>query len=75
MIVLSTSGNSKNILNAAQYAKNNNIDVISFTGNDGGRLKEISDININIDSQSTARIQEMHILIGHIICEIVEKLS
>ena len=65
----------KNILNAAQYAKNNNIDVISFTGNDGGTLKEISDININIDSQSTARIQEMHILIGHIICEIVEKSS
>ena len=75
LIVLSTSGNSKNILNAAQYAKNNNIDVISFTGNDGGTLKEISDININIDSQSTARIQEMHILIGHIICEIVEKSS
>lgn len=75
LIVLSTSGNSKNILNAAQYAKNNNIDVISFTGNDGGTLKKISDININIDSQSTARIQEMHILIGHIICEIVEKSS
>tara|TARA_B100000700_G_scaffold226936_1_gene250510 strand:- start:413 stop:979 length:567 start_codon:yes stop_codon:yes gene_type:complete len=75
LIVLSTSGNSQNIINAAEYAKDNKIDVISLTGNDGGKLKKISDINVNIDSQSTARIQEMHILIGHIICEIIEKSS
>jgi len=73
LIGLSTSGNSININNAASYANKSGIKVISLTGNDGGKLKSISDLNINIDSKSTQRIQEMHILIGHIICDLIER--
>ncbi len=73
LIGLSTSGNSININNAASYAKKSGIKVISFTGNDGGKLKSISDLNINVDSKSTQRIQEVHILIGHIICDLIER--
>ena len=73
LIGLSTSGNSININNAASYANKSGIKVISLTGNDGGKLKSISDLNINIDSESTQRIQEMHILIGHIICDLIER--
>lgn len=73
LIALSTSGNSKNIINAVQYCNKNDIKIISLTGFDGGLLKDYSDININISINSTQRIQEMHILIGHIICDIIEK--
>ena len=73
LIGLSTSGNSININNAASYANKSGIKVISLTGNDGGKLKSISDLNINVDSESTQRIQEMHILIGHIICDLIER--
>ena len=73
LIGLSTSGNSSNINNAAQYSKESGIKVISLTGNSGGKLKKISDLNINVDSNSTQRVQEMHILIGHIICDLVER--
>ena len=73
LIGLSTSGNSININNAANFAKKSGIKVISLTGNDGGKLKGISDLNINVDSNSTQRIQEMHILIGHIICDFIER--
>ncbi len=73
LIGLSTSGNSMNINNAATYAKKSGIKVISLTGNDGGKLRSISDLNINVDSKSTQRIQEMHILIGHIICDLIER--
>lgn len=72
LIGLSTSGNSENILNATEFASTNNLKVISFTGNDGGKLIKFSDVNININSDSTQRIQEMHILIGHILCDVVE---
>jgi D-sedoheptulose 7-phosphate isomerase len=73
LIGLSTSGNSPNILNGAVFAQSNKLKVISLTGNDGGKLKSSSDTNINISSDSTQRIQEMHILIGHILCDIVEQ--
>ena len=73
LIGLSTSGKSKNINNAAAYAKKSGIKVISLTGNNGGDLKNLSDFNINVDSKSTQRIQEMHILIGHIICDLIER--
>tara|TARA_B100001027_G_C16208537_1_gene304032 strand:- start:324 stop:890 length:567 start_codon:yes stop_codon:yes gene_type:complete len=73
LVGLTTSGNSNNINNAAAYAKTLGIKVISLTGNDGGKLKRISDLNINVDSNSTQRVQEIHILIGHIICDLVEK--
>ena len=72
LIGLSTSGNSSNILEAAKYASSNNMKVISLTGNDGGLLINESDININIESNSTQRIQELHILVGHILCDTIE---
>ena len=73
LMVLSTSGNSTNVVKAAQFAHSNKIKVISLTGNDGGSLSKYSNININIPTNSTQRIQEMHILIGHILCDIVEQ--
>lgn len=73
LILLSTSGNSKNQINAAKACKKIGVKVISFTGNEGGLLKKESDLNFNVNSTSTQRIQEMHIMIGHIICDFVEK--
>ena len=75
LIGLSTSGNSPNIVEAAKFAVSNKMKTISFTGNDGGKLGDYSDININIPIKSTQRIQEMHILIGHILCDIIETSS
>jgi D-sedoheptulose 7-phosphate isomerase len=72
LIAISTSGNSLNIVKAVEKAKEKELKVISLTGESGGKLKEISDIIINIPSKDTPRIQESHILIGHILCEIVE---
>ena len=72
LIGLSTSGNSANIVNAAKFASTQNLKVISLTGNSGGKLSKFSDIDININSNSTQRIQEMHILVGHILCDIIE---
>jgi D-sedoheptulose 7-phosphate isomerase len=73
LIALSTSGKSPNILNAAQTARDGDLYVISLTGNQGGKLAEISDLDLCVPSKVTARIQEAHILIGHILCELVEK--
>ncbi len=75
LIALSTSGNSLNIVNAAKFSKLKSLKVISLTGHNGGKLKKQSDINININSDNTQRIQEMHILIGHILCDIIENKS
>ena len=72
LILLTTSGNSLNQINAAKICKKLGINVISITGKSGGELLKISDYNINIDNNSTQRIQEMHIMIGHIICDIIE---
>jgi D-sedoheptulose 7-phosphate isomerase len=73
LIGLSTSGNSVNIINAVQAAKEKEMISIGFTGNAGGKMKEICDILLNVPSTDTPRIQESHILVGHIICELVEK--
>lgn len=72
LIALSTSGNSINILKAIEVAKSKSITTISFTGVSGGLLKQSTDILINIPSSDTPRIQECHIMIGHIICQLVE---
>lgn len=72
LIGLSTSGNSKNILNAFAAAKTLGTITIGFTGASGGKMKEASDYLINVPSSDTPRIQESHIMIGHIICELVE---
>jgi D-sedoheptulose 7-phosphate isomerase len=73
LIGLSTSGNSENIIQAFKAARENEIVTIGFTGKTGGKLRNFSDFLINIPSENVPRIQEMHLLIGHIVCEKVEK--
>jgi D-sedoheptulose 7-phosphate isomerase len=73
LIAISTSGNSPNILKAADAAHAKGVSVIGFTGEDGGKLKKTADICITVPSGNTPRIQEAHITIGHIICHIVEQ--
>lgn len=72
LFALSTSGNSPNILRAAEAAKRIGMDVVGMTGATGGALAERSDYLLNMPSTTTPRIQEGHILTGHIICELVE---
>ncbi|MFA4992005.1 MAG: SIS domain-containing protein [Candidatus Omnitrophota bacterium] len=71
-IALSTSGKSKNVIRAAKKALDMGIKTALLTGETGGDLAEIADIVIKVPSASTARIQEAHITIGHIICELIE---
>ena len=73
IICISTSGNSENIIRAANAAKNNGIFSIGLTGEKGGKLAGICDISIRVPSSSTPRIQEMHVAVGHAICDLVEK--
>lgn len=72
IVGISTSGNSKNILNAFEKAKEMGIHIIALTGETGGNMKEYADVLLNVPSKDTPRIQESHIMIGHIICELVE---
>ena len=72
LIGLSTSGNSANVVKAFEMAKQKEMITIGFTGFTGGAMKEISDYLFNVPSTDTPRIQESHILLGHIICELVE---
>lgn len=72
-IGISTSGNSANILESLKFCRQNNILSVGFTGASGGKMKELCDICLNVPSNETPRIQESHILIGHIICAIVEE--
>ncbi len=71
---LSTSGNSPNVVEAAQTARSLGLKVVALTGADGGELSQTADISIGVPSNVTARIQEMHILIGHMICAHVDAL-
>ncbi len=73
VIGLSTSGNSLSIINAALLAHTKGAKTVAFTGKGGGRLKDNVDICLEIPSTDTARIQECHITIGHILCSIIEK--
>jgi D-sedoheptulose 7-phosphate isomerase len=72
IIGISTSGNSGNVIKAFDAAKKIGIKTIGLLGNDGGKIKSLSDISIIIPNHITARIQEAHIFIGHIICQNVE---
>jgi D-sedoheptulose 7-phosphate isomerase len=72
LIGLSTSGNSGNIVKAFEAARKKNVITIGFTGESGGKMKDLSDYLFNIPSSDTPRIQESHILLGHIVCELVE---
>ncbi|HMS28746.1 MAG TPA: SIS domain-containing protein [Saprospiraceae bacterium] len=73
LVGLSTSGNSRNIVLAFEAARNQKMKTIGLTGIGGGKMKELSDILICVPSGDTPRIQESHILIGHIICQLVEE--
>ncbi|HJY98754.1 MAG TPA: D-sedoheptulose 7-phosphate isomerase [Patescibacteria group bacterium] len=73
VFAISTSGNSENVVRGVLAAKNNGAKVVALTGNGGGRLGQYSDILIDIPSDETPRIQEMHLLTEHVICDLVEK--
>jgi len=73
LVGLSTSGNSPNVLKAIEVAKNQGMAVIGFTGHTGGKMADLCDVLLNVPSADTPRIQEAHILLGHIICEMVER--
>lgn len=73
LIAISTSGNSENIIFAVQKAKQMGIKTICLLGSEGGKLAGIADFSLIVPSNETARIQEAHILIGHIICDLVEQ--
>ena len=69
---ISTSGNSSNVINALQLAKNIGCKSIGLSGKSGGDMNKLCDVNLVIPAKDTARIQEMHILVGHIICHLIE---
>ena len=73
LVGLTTSGNSKNIINAFEEAHSKGIITIGFTGESGGSIRSLCDYLINIPSSDTPRIQESHIMVGHIICQLVEE--
>ena len=72
LVAFSTSGNSGNVLKAIEQARKQGMLVVGFTGESGGKMREICDILLNVPSKDTPRIQESHIMIGHIVCELVE---
>ncbi len=72
-IGISTSGNSQNVINAFLSAKEKGITTVALVGRDGGKMAAMADYAIIIPSNDTPRIQESHILIGHIICDVIEK--
>lgn len=72
-IGISTSGNSLNIIKAFESAKKKKIMTVALTGRDGGEMAKMADISLIVPANSTPRIQESHILIGHILCDIIEK--
>jgi len=72
IIGISTSGNSKNILSALKLAKVLGCNTLGFSGKNGGEMNEVCDVNLIVPSDDTPRIQEMHILFGHTICQIID---
>jgi D-sedoheptulose 7-phosphate isomerase len=73
LLAISTSGNSENVIKAVHAAKDLGIKTVALTGRDGGKIQSIADFSIVVPSQTTARIQEAHIFIGHILCGLIEK--
>lgn len=73
-LAISTSGNSENIIKAIESAKKMNCKVLGLSGRDGGKMNAICDLNIVVPSEITARIQEMHMLIGHVFCKAVDDM-
>ena len=73
LVAFSTSGNSPNVLKAIEVAQKQGMVVVGFTGSSGGKMAALCDVLLNVPSADTPRIQEAHILLGHILCEIVER--
>ncbi|MEY4203761.1 MAG: hypothetical protein RL013_1464 [Bacteroidota bacterium] len=72
LVAISTSGNSPNILQAIAQARKSGMTVIGMTGEKGGEMRNVCDILLNVPSSDTPRIQESHILVGHVVCQITE---
>jgi D-sedoheptulose 7-phosphate isomerase len=73
IVGISTSGNSKNVIKALEVAREKKIVTVGFTGITGGKMKDLCDYLVNVPSHDTPRIQECHIMAGHIICQLVEE--
>jgi len=73
LIAISTSGNSQNVISAAEQAKKQGMKIIGLLGGNGGKLEKLSDIAFVAPSNDTPRIQECHILVGHILCDLIER--
>ena len=73
LFAISTSGKSKNVINAVNAAKRLKVFTICFTGAKNNKLSDLTDISINVPAEQVNHIQEMHIMVGHFICELVEK--
>ncbi|MFZ4427787.1 MAG: D-sedoheptulose-7-phosphate isomerase [Saprospiraceae bacterium] len=73
LIAISTSGNSGNILRAIEAARDKGMQVVGFTGESGGKMRGLCDFLLNVPTSDTPRVQEAHILIGHILCELIEE--
>jgi D-sedoheptulose 7-phosphate isomerase len=73
LLAISTSGNSKNCIKALKCARNLGVHTVSYTGNNGGAMKDISDINVIVPSDTTMNIQESHLALEHILCMLVER--
>lgn len=73
LLLISTSGNSPNVIAAAEAARARGLKVVGLTGRDGGRLRPLCDLALVVESPDTQRIQETHNLVGHILCDLVER--
>jgi D-sedoheptulose 7-phosphate isomerase len=74
LLAISTSGNSRNVVRAIEAARDKGMTVVGLTGEHGGKMRDLCDACLCVPSQSTPRIQECHILIGHTICELLERI-
>ncbi len=74
LFAISTSGNSKNVVLAVMAAKSMGVKTVGITGSKGGQLAQLCDVCINVPSDHTPRIQEMHIAVGHMVCEIIDEV-
>jgi D-sedoheptulose 7-phosphate isomerase len=73
LLAISTSGKSRNVIRAAEVAKTTGVHVIGLLGKGGGALRDLCDVSLLVPGQTTARIQEAHIFIGHVLCALVEE--
>ena len=73
LVGISTSGNSTNVLNAIQQARSMEIGTVALLGKDGGKMNGLADLSLTVKSDVTARIQECHIFIGHVLCSLIEE--